>query len=84
MKNVKNFYSMEWREIKRDKDGFATDDSMSEMYAMLPIAVLHKGLYALELVCMDNWSDAVSDLFGPTYLTHYCTIPQLPYEEEEE
>ena len=57
---------------------------MSEMYAMLPIAVLHKGLYALELVCEDNWSDAVSDLFGKTYLTHYCTIPQLPIMEDEE
>ena len=75
---------MKWREIKRDKDGFATDESMSEMYAMLPIAVKHKGLYALELVCEDNWSDAVSDLFGKVYLTHYCTIPQLPIEEDEE
>lgn len=75
---------MKWREIKRDKDGFATDESMSEMFAMLPIAVLHKGLYALDLVCKDNWYDAVSDLFGKTYLTHYCTIPQLPNEEEEE
>ena len=75
---------MEWREIKRDKYGFTTDDCMSEMYAMLPIAVLHKGLYALELVCKDNWSDAVSDLFRKTYLTHYCTIPQLQIMEDEE
>lgn len=70
--------------VARDKDGFATDESMSEMYAMLPIAVLHKGLYALELVCKGNWLDAVSDLFGKTYLTHYCTIPELPNEEEEQ
>lgn len=75
---------MEWKEIKRDKDGFTTDDCMCEMYAMLPIAVLHKGLYALELVCEDNWSDAVSDLFGKTYLTHYCALPQLPIMEDEE
>ena len=73
-----------WKEIRRDKDGFTTDDCMSEMYAMLPIAVLHKGLYALELVCKDNWSDASSDLFGKTYLTHYCTLPQLPIMEDEE
>lgn len=69
-----------WKEIRRDKDGFTTDECMSEMYAMLPIAVLHKGLYALDLVCKDNWSDAVSDLSGKTYLTHYCTIPELPNE----
>ena len=75
---------MEWREIKRDKDGFATDESMSERYAMLPIAVLHKGLYALDLVCKDNWYDEVSDLFGKVYLTHYCRLPELPYEEEDE
>ena len=75
---------MEWREIKRDKDGFATDESMSEMFAMLPIAVLHKDMFDLDLVCEYNWSDAASDLFGKTYLTHYCTIPQLPYEEDEE
>lgn len=75
---------MKWREIKRDKDGFATDESMSEMFAMLPIAVKHKGLYALDLVCKDNWYDAVSDLFGKVYLTHYCTIPQLPIMDDEE
>lgn len=75
---------MEWKEIKRDKYGFTTDDCMCEMYTMLPIAVLHKGLYVLELVCKDNWLDAVSDLFGKTYLTHYCTIPQLPIMEDEE
>jgi hypothetical protein len=73
-----------WKEIRRDKYGFTTDDCMSEMYAMLPIAVLHKGLYALELVCIDNWLDAVSDLFGKTYLTHYCALPQLPIMEDEE
>ena len=75
---------MKWREIKRDKCGFATDESMAEMHAMLPIAVLHKGLYALDLVCEDNWPDAVSDLFGKTYLTHYCTLPELPIVEEED
>ena len=74
---------MEWREIKRDKDGFATDESMSEMFAMLPIAVLHQDLYALELVSAGNWFDAMSDIYGKTYLTHYCTIPQLPMEDEE-
>lgn len=74
---------MKWREIKRDKDGFATDESMSEMFAMLPIAVLHKGFYALELVSAGNWFDAMSDIYGKTYLTHYCTIPQLPMEDEE-
>jgi hypothetical protein len=57
---------------------------MSEMYAMLPIAVLHKGLYALELVCKENWYDSVSDLMGKTYLTHYCALPQLPIMEDEE
>lgn len=75
---------MEWKEIKRDKDGFATYESMDEMYAMLPIAVKHKGMYDLELVCKDNWYHWVSDLFEETYLTHYCTIPQLPNEEGEE
>jgi hypothetical protein len=73
-----------WKEIRRDKDGFTTDDCMDEMYAMLPIAVKHKGLYALDLVCKDNWSDAVSDLSGKTYLTHYCTIPELPKEEDDD
>ena len=73
-----------WKEIRRDKNGFTIDDCMSEMYAMLPIAVLHKGMYFLDLVCEDNWSDAVSDLFGKTYLTHYCALPQLPNEEEED
>lgn len=75
---------MKWKEIKRDKNGFTTDKCMSEMFAMLPIAVLHKGLYALDLVCEDNWSDAVSDLFGKTYLTHYCQLPHLPIMEDEE
>jgi hypothetical protein len=75
---------MKWKEIKRDKDGFTTDECMSEMFAMLPIAVLHKGLYALDLVCEDNWYDAVSDLFGKTYLTHYCPLPHLPIMEDEE
>lgn len=75
---------MEWKEIRRDKDGFTTDDCMREMYAMLPIAVLHKDLYVLDLVCKDNWSDSVSDLIGKTYLTHYCALPQLPIMEDEE
>lgn len=75
---------MEWKEIKRDKDGFTTDECMSEMYAMLPIAVLHSGLYALDLVCKDNWYDSAGDLMGKTYLTHYCTIPELPEMEDEE
>ena len=69
---------MEWREIKRDKDGFVADESVSEMYAMLPIAVLHKDMFDLDLVCEYNWIDSASDLFGKTYLTHYCAIPQLP------
>lgn len=75
---------MNWKEIKRDKDGFTTDEYMSEMFAMLPIAVLHKGLYALDFVCEENWPDAVSDLFGKTYLTHYCALPHLPIMEDEE
>ena len=74
---------MKWREIKRDKDGFATDESMSEMVAMLPIAVLHKDMFDLDLVCEYNWLDAMSDIYSKTYLTHYCTIPQLPMEDEE-
>ena len=74
---------MEWREIKRDKDGFATDESMSEMYAMLPIAVLHKDMFDIDLVCEYNWSDAVASLYCKPYLTHFCTIPQLPEEEDE-
>jgi hypothetical protein len=33
---------------------------------------------------MDNWSDAVPDLFEKTYLTHYCALTQLPIMEDEE
>lgn len=69
-----------WKEIKRDNDGFATDESLGEMYAMLPIVVLHKDLYAVELVCKENWHDSVHDLETKPYLTHYATIPQLPSE----
>lgn len=73
-----------WKEIRRDKDGFTTDDCMSEMYAMLPIAVKVKGMYEVDLICKENWDDAVSDLLTKVYLTHYCTLPDLPIEEEEE
>lgn len=75
---------MKWREIKRDKDGFATDESMAEMYAMLPIAVLYKDLFDLDLVYEGNWSDAAATLYCKPFLTHFCTIPELPMMENEE
>lgn len=69
---------MEWREIKRDKDGFVADESVSEMYAMLPIAVLNQRANIIKLISIDNWDGAILTPLYNTGVTHYCTLPQLP------
>lgn len=74
---------MKWREIKRDKDGFVTDEGMSEMYAMLPIAVLNQRANIIKLISIDNWDGAILTPLYNTGFTYYYTLPQLPYEEDE-
>lgn len=68
---------MEWKEIKRE-DGIATDESMKQMCAMLPIAVLQKSDSSIMMVHKGNWDIAGLDLILKSQITHYCPLPQLP------
>ena len=74
---------MKWREIKRDELNFATGERITEMHAMLPIAVLQKDSYRIWLAHKGNWSRMEVDIDENPFFTHYCPLPQLPMEDEE-
>lgn len=75
---------MEWREIKRDRFGFAEDDCLDLIYHQLPVVVKQKGWLITDLACEDNWGEMRGEIERHPYYTHYCPVPELPKEEDEE
>lgn len=75
---------MEWKEIRRDRFGFADESCLDEIYHFLPVIVKQKGRLITDLACEDNWDEMRGKIDRYAYYTHYCPIPKLPIEEEEE
>lgn len=68
---------------KRDMDGNATIESITQMSLMLPIAVLHKSDSTIKIIHKGNWDMSWLELILMPQITHFCPIPQLPMEDEE-
>ena len=74
---------MNWREIKRDKQGLVTKKTIERMQAMLPLVVLWRScredkdcLYIDE----DNFQDWIKVSSDNICYTHYCPVPELNKE----
>ena len=72
---------MEWIKIKRDKDGFATEESLDMMFTSLPIVVAKQypdGCILYESICIWNsiygWR---GEIMRDVKYTHYLPIPIL-------
>lgn len=61
-----------WAEIKRDKDGFATDECLDEMFANMPFLIYDSDDCDIEAVCQDDWR---GDIEKHSYYTHWKPIP---------
>ena len=64
----------DWREIKRDRNGFLADEMLEKMYLSLPVAVWDSKYDMIEFIDKHNWGDWLSDLEGKPYYTHYSPI----------
>ena len=61
-----------WAEIRRDKDGFATEDCLNEMFANMPFLIYDRSDNDIEAVCCDDWR---GDIDKHSYYTHWKPIP---------
>lgn len=70
---------MEWIEIKRDKDGFATKECLNEMFENELIVVARRGhcrvLY--EVIKKENHEDWRGEIDRDIRYTHYLPIPKV-------
>lgn len=64
-----------WAEIIRDKDGFATEECLDEMFANKPFLIFDKRDNDIEAVSQDDWR---GDVEKHPYYTHWKPIPK-PY-----
>lgn len=61
-----------WAEIHRDKDGFATEECLDEMFANMPFLIYDADDNDIESVCQDDWR---GDIDKHPYYTHWKPIP---------
>lgn len=61
-----------WAEIHRDKDGFATDECLYEMFDNMPFLIYDRSDNDIEAVCCDDW---LGDIEKHSYYTHWKPIP---------
>lgn len=61
-----------WAKIGRDKDGFATEDCLDEMFANMPFLIYDSRDNGIEAVCQDDWR---RDIDKHAYYTHWKPIP---------
>lgn len=69
-----------WAEIKRDKDGFATEDCLDEMFANMPFVIYDCRDNDIEAVCQDDWR---GDIDKHAYYTYWKPVP-LPTTKSKE
>lgn len=66
---------MEWIEIKRDKDGFATKECLNEMFKHEMFVVRDEFGYDDYFLCQNpDWRGEIE---RDTSYTHYLPIPKL-------
>lgn len=74
---------MNWREIKRDKQGLVTKNTIERMQVMLPLVVLwrcrdnDKDCLYLDKDNFEGWVKVSSDNIS---YTHYYPVPDLKKE----
>lgn len=62
------------KEIRRDKDGFALDSCLYELYKDLPVLLYNSENNAFECVDEEAWYDGFhGDIDTKPYYTHYIT-----------
>ena len=69
---------MNWREIKRDKQGLVTKKTIERMQTMLPLVVLWRcSVYDKECLYIDedNFEDWVKVSSDNISYTHYYPVP---------
>lgn len=69
-----------WRKIERDKDGFATEECLDEMFTNIPIVIRDrdKEHYVIEEAAdKEGWR---GDLESHPFYTHWLKLPK--FEEE--
>ena len=70
---------MNWKEIKRDKDGFATEECLNEMFENALIAVArseHNRVY-YEVIKLEDQEDWRGEIDRDIRYTHYLPIPKV-------
>lgn len=60
-----------WAEIERDKDGFATEECLEEMFANMPFVIYDSQDDDVEAVCQEDWR---GDIEKHKYYTHWKPI----------
>lgn len=76
--------------IARDQNGdlflypIKPDRYVTEYYVFFNGDDWWKGWLITDLACKDNWGEMRGDIERHPYYTHYCPVPELPIEEDEE
>lgn len=68
-----------WAEIKRDEDGFATEDCLDEMFDNMPFVIYDSEDNDIEAVCQDDWR---GDIEKHSFYTHWKPII-TPHKDED-
>ena len=75
----------QWKEIERDKDGFATIKCLDTMFQELPILLWHNTDEDGEYVDRTNWADYAGDIqCDYHHYSLYMPIPIPPLKGGEE
>ena len=69
---------MNWIKIERDKDGFATQDALDNLYSQLPVVIAETidDVVYYDTITTDSYADWSGDLSLRTRYSHY-----LPFNE---
>lgn len=69
-----------WAKIERDKDGFATENCLDEMFANIPFLIYDSRDNDIEAVRQDDWR---GDIDKHAYYTYWKPVP-LPTTKSKE
>ena len=70
---------MQWIEIKRDKDGFATEECLNEMFDNALVIVARSECYRVyyEVIEWEDQEDWRGEIDRDIRYTHYLPIPKV-------
>lgn len=70
---------MEWIEIKRDKDGFATEECLNEMFKneLIVVARSERNRVYYDVIKLENQEYWRGEIEINTIYTHYLPIPKV-------